>query len=368
MTIRVLEKCHQISLVSQSAACEYAAKREVIRALVDSKMTGDPEVMLYIGHGSMELMYANHGYHVNFMANVFKYNNYELLARIAVWVYRSYHAHGFSYAYFHAALLTWQSSVRANLSEMHAKEISAVYQWMIDNHELLIADAESNACETFPISELDDVNKAFVELLLQGDVHSCLGLTMNFVQSFDKIADFYSETLQPCLYEIGRRWENGVISVAHEHMAVAIVVRIMTACYLQCKKRKLIKGRAIITTSPNEFHEIGARMIADIMEIEGWDVDYIGANTPISELMCLVREKRPQILGIAAVMPFNLEEVERIIHEVKGDCEMQKIKIMVGGLAFFHAPELAIKMGADAYVKSLSDALATAEKWWKEHR
>lgn len=356
----------EISPVSQSAAKEYAQKQDSLRAQVDAEMTANPKTEEYVGQASLGLMYANHDYHVKFMANVFKYNNYALLARISAWVYRSYSAQGFSYEYWQLALAAWKRSVNAQLEPVHAKEIDAVYQRMIDNHGLLIAAAESSDYESFPRLDLDDIKESFVELLIQGDTHSCMGLAMHFVQLPENIGDFYTQVLQPCLYEIGRRWERGSISVAHEHLAVGIVGRIMTACYLQQKIRKTNKGRIVITAAPNEFHEIGARMVADLLEIDGWDVDYVGANTPASELMRLLREKKPRVLGIAAVMPFNLKEVENIIQDVKNNPEMQDVKIMVGGLAYLKLPELATQMGADAYVDGLTDALTIANKWQEE--
>jgi methanogenic corrinoid protein MtbC1 len=44
------------------------------------------------------------------------------------------------------------------------------------------------------------------------------------------------------------------------------------------------KGKAVITAAPNEFYEIGAWMISDILEFDGWEVRYLGANTPVNDL------------------------------------------------------------------------------------
>jgi len=45
-------------------------------------------------------MYDNHLNHARFMANVFRFNAYTLLVKTVIWVYRSYHSHGFSFDYF----------------------------------------------------------------------------------------------------------------------------------------------------------------------------------------------------------------------------------------------------------------------------
>jgi len=53
-----------------------------------------------IGYNPLRMMYDNHLNHARFMANVFRFNAYTLLVKTVIWVYRSYHSHGFSFDYF----------------------------------------------------------------------------------------------------------------------------------------------------------------------------------------------------------------------------------------------------------------------------
>lgn len=362
----VFDEAIKLPSVSAAAANAYAESYDALRTHVDREMINDPATLAHVSHKSLELMYASHGYHARFMANVLKYNSYDLLARIMVWVYRSYHARGFSYPYFSAFFQAWQRAVRIRLSPEHAGEINGVYQWLGKHHPSFVTLAESGAYQTFPVYELTDIRKSFVELLLQGDFHSCTAQAKDFVKTNDDLADFYTEVLQPCLYEIGRLWETGAITVAHEHMAVAIVTRMMAACYLDCKIAPADKGGIVISAAPNEFHDVGARMVADLLELAGWDVDYTGADTPAGELIRLLLEKKPLILGLSAVMAFNLAEVEAIVKAVKSEPTLKGVKIMAGGLAFVHSPELWKTIGADGYVGNIADARELASKWWRE--
>ncbi|MGC8779201.1 MAG: cobalamin-dependent protein, partial [Candidatus Caldatribacteriaceae bacterium] len=54
-------------------------------------------------------------------------------------------------------------------------------------------------------------------------------------------------------------------------------------------------------------------MTADLLEAEGWNVLYLGANTPQKELLRLLKRVKPKILGISVTMVFNLLQAEEII-------------------------------------------------------
>ncbi len=42
------------------------------------------------------------------------------------------------------------------------------------------------------------------------------------------------------MYDIGRLWENGDISVAQEHLATSIVIRIITYLYMNLLKNRIL--------------------------------------------------------------------------------------------------------------------------------
>jgi MerR family transcriptional regulator, light-induced transcriptional regulator len=115
--------------------------------------------------------------------------------------------------------------------------------------------------------------------------------------------------------------------------------------------------------SPNEFHEIGAWMIADILKIQGWDIDYLGANTPQNDLIKFLLSSLPDILLISVTMLFNVEKVKEIIDSIKTNTDLNKMKIMVGGRIFIENPELGITLGADGFGANIEDAKKLAGQW-----
>lgn len=350
--------------VSQAAVSSYEQQKDVMLEIVNKKMTAHHDLSELIGHNPLQMMYDNHLNHINFMINVFKFNSFEMLVRIVPWVYRAYHFHGFSYEYFPVELKTWKHAVKSALDSSEAHEIIRVYDWLIMQHQRMIALSQKGP--TFMVQVLPEWQRRkekFLSLLLDADYDACLKMSEQIVQSEDTLKDFYLQVIQPSLYDIGVLWEAGKISVAEEHLATAIVGRITANIYTKIRRSRKKKGKAIITAAPNEFHEVGSRMVADLLEIDGWDILYLGANTPQGELFKLMKKVKPRFLGISVAMPFNLDRTSKIISDMKGDKTIRKIKIMVGGIGFNSFPDIWQTVGADGWAPDGRAAVELAQQW-----
>ena len=156
---QVFENALQVKPVSERPAIEFRNNQPTLCQLVDQNLIAHPSLTELIGIGAVGIMKKNHQYHARFMSNVFQTNNFPLLARIAVWAYRSYKSHGFSYDYFPVELRAWQEAVSKLLPASEALEIIEVYEWMLTHHNAFIQVAESSDYRLFPLeSEFDHLN------------------------------------------------------------------------------------------------------------------------------------------------------------------------------------------------------------------
>jgi len=167
------------------------------------------------------------------------------------------------------------------------------------------------------------------------------------------------------MYAIGRLWERGEISVAQEHLASALVARLMAVSYPNLEIVPSPKGRAVVTAAPNEFHETGARCVADLLALDGCEIHYLGANTPPAELRRYLRQIKPDLLAISVAMPFNLDSTQELVTAIKEDNTLKSLKVMVGGLAFAELPELWQLTMADGYAPDAKGAVALPRSWWQ---
>ena len=366
MIEEILASCRELPRISPEAADAYADASAILLHHVHDQLESNPKLMDLIGRNPLEMMRDNHRNHAAFMSTVFKLNSFELMARTVPWVYRAYHAKGFSYDYFLAELVAWQIAIHENFHNVDQKsEILASYIWLVQHHEDMIKLSLSGEGLSFSVlHEANEMQQVFLSLLLHGDTQGCLKLADQSIQTADDLKHFYLDVIWPTMYRIGQLWESNQISVAEEHLATAIVGRTMAALYPRFAVFEITKGKAIVSAGPNEYHEVGARMVADFMEMDGWDVTFLGTNTPVSDLMNILKRIKPLVVALSVATVFNIDSARSIIQMIKEDQETCGINVIVGGLAFNDMPHLWQTIGADGYAADSESALRVTEEWW----
>lgn len=360
---RLIKEARESLQVTPEATAHYIKAKDVLLDEVNTQMTAHPQIAALTGGNTMSMMQDNHRNHIDFMSTVFQFNSFELLVKTVPWVYRSYRAHGFSFDYFPLELESWKNAVKKYLDPAAAGEINAVYDWMLKHHNKMIelSAVLPDEDETFP--ELKDERKKFGACLLEADFRNGMKIAESILARENGQEALYLGVIKPVMYEIGRLWEQDKISTAEEHLATSMVGRILSGLYAKLPIPLSDKGKAIVTAAPNEFHELGARILADMLEAAGWDVFFLGANTPADELIKLVGKTRPRFLAISLTMPFSIDKVAAIISKIKSDPDLEPVRILVGGSAFNADPHLWRQTGADAWAEDPPSAIRQAAAW-----
>ncbi len=315
----------------------------------------------------IKMMHDNHRNHIDFMSALFILNRFELLMNVIPWVYISYHSHSFKFEYFKFILLSWKKVISEVMGD-EAIEIIEVYDWILEHHQDFINLAQNVTFEKAVVDEeyIEEKDK-FLSAMLKSDYRNCMDIAKKYINDFDSLMEFYSNVIRPAMYEVGSMWMFGKITVAEEHLMTAIITRILSSIYLECDLPGKTKGTAFITSSPNEYHEVGAWIVAHTLEYLGWRVIYLGANMPQADLIEIIRNKKPDILGISVAMQYNLIYAKDIIDEIKSDSSINKnLKVIVGGQAFNTIPDLYKTLNADSYANEINQLIEITNKWWEE--
>ena len=112
------------------------------------------------------------------------------------------------------------------------------------------------------------------------------------------LAGIYLGIFQPALREIGCLWQNNELTVAEEHLATAITQAAMARAYERAFTWRTDASRRLIAACVDvERHEVGLRMLCDLLDLEGWHTTYLGATVPteriISDTSTSTRVKPP---------------------------------------------------------------------------
>ncbi len=365
MLAEIINSTGGLGKIPESSAAAYKAATGRMVPEVNASLWARNDILEIIGFNPVEVMEMNHANHALFMSSVFETNSYELLAKTVPWVYRVYHVRGFSYDYFPVELKAWIDAINRHLEPAAARPLVAVYQWMLDTHQAMIGLSVTVDSLSFSLpAEAGDMQQIFLALLLHSDTKGCVKLAEQSIHTVDEMKSFYLQVITPALYTIGRLWEKNEISVAQEHLATAIVSRVMGSIYSRALPPVLpSKGKAVIAVVSNDYHEIGARMVSDFLEFDGWEVSYLGASMPVEDLLKLIEREKPVFVGISAAVTFNLARASQAIAAIRSRPDFSGVKIMAGGLAFNAVPALWRQLGADGFAPDCATALKLADEW-----
>jgi methanogenic corrinoid protein MtbC1 len=138
----------------------------------------------------------------------------------------------------------------------------------------------------------------------------------------------FAEVLGPALVEIGELWARGEVSVAQEHLASGAVRAALLR--LLADRRGSVRGVAVLACAPGERHEIGLLMLAVLLRASGWQVAYLGPDTPTEAAVALARELAASAILFSVTGRDAAAELEAALPlaDVPED-----VRVLVGGRA-----------------------------------
>lgn len=205
-----------------------------------------------------------------------------------------------------------------------------------------------------------DMAEKYLNYLLTMKRKKAVNLIRKMAESGTSVEDIYLKIFQPVQYEIGRLWQLNKISVAEEHYATSITQLAMSQLYPYIFTADEKEFSCITACIGDELHELGIRMVADLLEINGWDTIHLGSNTPLEEIVNTAAEKRVDLLAISATMPIYVKDIVDLIKMIKEEEKLKGAKTIVGGGLFNGNTGLWKKVGADAYAADGADAVRRA--------
>ena len=211
------------------------------------------------------------------------------------------------------------------------------------------------------------VQMKLLKALLADDDRQALDIAA-LISNRQELLDFYHNAIQPAMYEVGRMWESGEVSVAQEHRASARVGRIMASLHAAFISSDGTTGRAVVAAVTNEHHEMGAWIVSDSLELDNWDVHYLGANPSREELVKLVMSDQPDLVALSVTISSNITQVRDIISDIRSNPQLKNIPILAGGLALNQSPDSWKTIGADAYAPDALSAVRVARNLLEHHK
>jgi len=332
-----------------------AAKRsDLARAIAEAHFDRHPELRERYGAAGLAHCTADAAYHLQYLEQALRVRNDDLFADYARWAKIMLEARRIPAADLASNLATVADVVSDNVPALAASVRQTIESGLRALESVTGADEADQ-----PHAELAE---AYLRAVLAGDRKVASRLVTDAIAGGVSLHDIYLHVFQSAQHEIGRLWQRNEIGVADEHLATAITQMIMSQLYPMLFSGPRRQRTFVSACVGGELHEIGARMVADFFEMDGWKTYYLGANTPLSGIVKMICERKADIAGISVTISFNLDAAKQVIRAIREETGCRDTKVIVGGYPFAVAPELWKTIGADGYAANAAEAILLAER------
>ena len=172
---------------------------------------------------------------------------------------------------------------------------------------------------------VEELRKGIVAATIASDLET-LGQLVDQALALSTLDVSFFEVLTPALVEVGEYWASGTVSVAQEHLTSATVRAALQK--LLSDQRADVRGTAVLACAPGERHEIGLLMLAVMLRSDGWQVAYLGADTPCADALALADELGASVLCFSAAAAESARDLER---ELAALPRRESLTVVVGG-------------------------------------
>jgi methanogenic corrinoid protein MtbC1 len=314
----------------------------------------NPEWLLKYGERARKFGIEDAGFHIDFLRGAIEAGSIQAFEDYCEWAAGLLKSRAIASRFLVENLTQIETSLVSRLSPEEQTTVAR------------FAEAGRAACDresphpSEPDTPLTLTRNVYLQSILIGARAGSVRIVEEAIQKGTDVFDIYDRVFQESLYEVGRLWAAGKISVSTEHRATAITQFVMAGMYsraLPVRPATPLR-QAIVTGVAGEMHQIGANMVADVLENAGWSVEFLGTDAPHAGIVDAVRAQDSDLLCISATMLFNVPNVVGLIRDIRN--RSPKVRVLIGGSAFRAAPQLWADIGADGFAPDLRGAVEVA--------
>ena len=120
-------------------------------------------------------------------------------------------------------------------------------------------------------------------------------------------------------------------------------------------------GKVVIGTVQGDLHDIGKNLVGMMMRGAGFDVVDLGADVAPDAFIEAVKEKKPDIVGLSALLTTTMTAMAHIIEALQEAGLRDQVKVIIGGAPV--TSDFAEKIGADGYAPDAPTAVEMAKRF-----
>lgn len=200
--------------------------------------------------------------------------------------------------------------------------------------------------------------KALSEAVIKGDQNKALEITKAAIAEGIPPEDILNKGLIEGMNYIGVKFKNNEVYIPE----VLIAARAMKTAMEVLEPKLVAAGvkplaKAAIGTVQGDLHDIGKNLVVMMLKGAGFEVVDLGVDVSAQKFVDKVKELKPKIIGMSALLTTTMPSMEKTIQALKA--AGVAVKTMIGGAPVTQA--YADRIGADGYAADAASAVDLAK-------
>ncbi len=176
------------------------------------------------------------------------------------------------------------------------------------------------------------------------------------------------EGLATGLREVGERFSRLELFLSDMMLSAEAMTRGVRILKTTISERKEMtkSGTIVIGTVRGDIHDIGKNIVSALLTASSYDVRDLGTDVPTENFLSEAKQTSADVIGLSALLSTTMPSQAEVVRRLVETGERQRFKVIVGGAPV--REEWARQIGADAYGKDASDAVAKLNQLLRRRR
>lgn len=200
--------------------------------------------------------------------------------------------------------------------------------------------------------------EALGQAVLTGDRDAVARLVSSAMEAGAEAAEILDRGLLPAMDVVGQRFgakkmfiSEVLLAARAMHTGINLLKPALARSQAEAGPRPVV----VLGTVKGDLHDVGKNLVAMMLEAGGFQVVDLGTNVATEKLAAAIREHRPAVVGLSALLTTTMRQMRQTVDELRRSGLLDGVKMVIGGAPV--TQEFANTIGADGYAPDAPSAV-----------
>jgi 5-methyltetrahydrofolate--homocysteine methyltransferase len=205
---------------------------------------------------------------------------------------------------------------------------------------------------------LEEISKAIIELDIDAIPELCKKAVQGGIPAYEIVIGGMAKGMKI----VGEKYEAGEYYLAELIMAGETMREGMKILEPHLKMDSVKSaGKCVIGTVKGDLHDIGKNVFVTLLKAQNYEVIDLGVDVSPSTFAKAVKEHKPNLVAMSALLTTTMGEMENVVLELKRQGLRDELKVIIGGAPL--TQKYAEKIGADAAAHDAVEGIRILSRW-----